>query len=86
MHSTRFANVFTNEGAVSGTSTITLPFSSGKIIITNDSANKDLTVRLKTGANALTLKPTETLTLYYRTLEVVLAGSASVPYRLWVFS
>lgn len=85
MHSTRFANVFTNEGSVSGALTISLPRSSGKIIVTNDSATKDMGVRLKAGGNELTLKPTETLTLYYRTTEMVLSGS-SVPYRLWVFS
>lgn len=85
MHSTRFANVFTNEGSVSGSSTISLPRSSGKIIVTNDSSTKSMGVRLKAGGSVLTLKPTETLTLYYRTTEMVLSGS-SVPYRLWVFS
>ncbi len=85
MHSTRFANTFTEEGTVDGSSTIALPRSSGKIIVTNDSSTKSLTVRLKAGGSPLTLKPTETLTLYYRTLVVVLTGTA-VPYRLWVFS
>lgn len=85
MHSTRFANAFADEGTVSGSTTIALPRSSGKIIVTNDSSTKDLSVRLKDGGSVLTLKPTETLTLYYRTLEMVLSGN-SVPYRLWVFS
>lgn len=85
MYAARFANVFTDEGTVSGSTTISLPHTSGKIIVTNDSSTKNLGVQLKTGANSLTLKPTETLTLYYRTLEVLLTGS-SVPYRLWVFS
>ena len=76
MHSTRFANTFTDEGSVSGSTTIALPRSSGKIIVTNDSSTKDLGVRLKAGGSELTLKPTETLTLYYRTLEMVLSGNS----------
>ncbi len=85
MHSTRFANTFTREGSVDGVETINLARTSGKMIITNDHSTKNLTVRLKTGGNILTLKGTETITLYYRTSEVVLQGK-SVPYRLWVFS
>lgn len=85
MYSTRYANTFTDEDTVSGSSTVSLPRSSGKIVLTNDSATQDLTVQFKTGADALTLKPTESLDVYYRTREVLLAGT-SVPYRLWVFS
>ena len=85
MHSTRWANTFTKEGTLGGVETIALPRTSGKIIVTNDSGSKDLSVRLKAGGDALTLRPTETITLYYRTSGVVLQGN-SVPYRLWVFS
>ena len=85
MYSSRFSNVATNEGTVDGSSTIVLPRSSGKLILTNDSSIKPLGVQLKPGSDSLTLKPTETLTVRYRTSTIVLTG-VSVNYRVWAFS
>ena len=79
----RLANVQTDEGTVAGSKTITFLLRSAKLVITNDSTTKDLTVTLVTNQD-ITLKPTETLTIPYRANSVTLAGN-NVAYRVWGF-
>ena len=79
----RYANVFTDEG-VAVSANVTLPFSSGEIVLTNDSSTKNLILRV--AGSDITLLPTETLTLrQFRAKDITLFGD-SVPYRLWSFS
>lgn len=60
----RVANLHSDEGTVFGTKTVTFPWASAKIIATNDSGTTDLGIQI--GANTLTLKPTETVTVWLR--------------------
>lgn len=78
-----FANVETTEATITSAN-VNFSRQSAKLIITNDSASEDLTVQMKPGVDPLTLKPTETLTLHYRTRQLVLTGN-SVPVRVWAF-
>ena len=77
------ANIYTTEGSVNGTTSITFPWRPRKTVVTNDSSLSDLTVTIK-GFN-LTLKPTETLTLTICFSSLTLTSGASIPYRIWGF-
>lgn len=81
----RLSNVHADEGTVNGSKTITFPWRTGKLIVTNDSSTTDLTLRMRnTAGQDITLKPTETLTLWFGTKTATVIGS-NVPYRLWGF-
>lgn len=80
----RLANVETHESTCPGLETVNLARRSAKLMITNDSATTDLRVTLQ-GTEHITLKPTETITLPFRTQTIDLLG-ANVPYRIWSFS
>ena len=79
-----FANIETNEGTVAASANVSFSRQSAKLIVTNDSATKDLIVKMKPTTDGLTLKPTETLTIHYRTRQIALIGS-NVDYRVWAF-
>lgn len=81
MSSQVIANVYSSEGSVAGSATVTFPWRPRKVVITNDSSINDLTVTIK--GQALTLKPTETLTAQIALSSVGLAGTAA--YRVWGF-
>ena len=78
------ANVFTDEGTVDGVKTIDIPWSSSKIIITNDDNTLDLSLKLQTkNTDSLTLKAGESLTVFHRTKQLELTSSGSLDYRVW---
>jgi len=75
------ANVYSAEGTLAGSATVSFPWRPRKVVITNDSSINNITVTIK-GQN-LTLKPTETLTAMLTLSTVDLAGTAD--YRVWGF-
>ena len=77
------ANVYSAEGSINGTVTVTFPWRPRKTIVTNDSSLSNLVVTIK-GSN-MTLKPMETLTLMLIIEDLILTTSASVAYRVWGF-
>lgn len=79
----RLANVQTFEATVVNSANVVFGDMTAKIMATNDSTTKDLTIILVTGED-LTLKPTETITIPYRADSLVIKGN-SVPYRVWGF-
>lgn len=81
---TIYANISVDEGTVSTSANVSIPWLTSKLIVTNDSATEDLTVKLKTSSDGITLKPEETLTVKYRTRKLALLGS-NVPFRVWAF-
>ena len=84
--STVYANSFSEEATVNGTTDVTFPWRSRKVIILNDSGSGDLDVKMRiNGPTTLTIRPGETLELFYRTLGVTLTTSESVIYRVWAF-
>ena len=78
------ANFEALEGVVTTATTLTFNRRSRKIIITNDHASKSLTYKFNSSETAGTLKPTETLSLYFTTERVIIDGDG-VPYRIWIF-
>lgn len=83
MSSAVLANLYTAEGSVNGTVTITFPWKPRKTVIANDSSISDLTVTIK-GFN-ITLKATETVTITIILAELILTSSAAINYRVWGF-
>lgn len=81
MSSMVIANVYSAEGTVAGSSVITFPWRPRKVVVTNDSVINNITVTIK--GQALTLKPTETLTAKLTLSDLTLAGNAD--YRVWGF-
>jgi hypothetical protein len=75
------ANVYSAEGSVAGSATVTFPWRPRKVVVTNDSVINNLTVTIK--GQDLTLKPTETLTAILTLSSVGLSGTAD--YRVWGF-
>ena len=75
------ANLYSSEGTLAGATTITFPWRSRQLVLTNDSATLSITVTIA-GAT-LTLKPTETLTANMFIPKIGLNGTGN--YRLWVF-
>jgi hypothetical protein len=76
-------NLYTDEGTVNGSKTVTFPWRSRRLSITNDSSSNDLTVTM--GNTPLTLKPTESLSVKWWGTSLRLSSSGSVAYRVWVF-
>jgi len=73
----------TAEGSVSGSPvTVSLPWQSRQIVVSNDSSSNNLTVTLGSGS-PLTLRPTETLSVNIWVRSVTFNGTAA--YRLWAF-
>ena len=76
-----YANLLSDEGTVSGTTTVTLGLKAARITITNDSATKVLGFKFHTSESYATLKPTETISLQFRTKVIYLSGDG-VMYRI----
>lgn len=76
-------NLYTDEGTVNGSKTVTFPWRSRRLTVTNDSSSNDVSVIL--GNTALTLKPTESLSVKWWGTGLRLQSSGSVAYRVWVF-
>ncbi len=81
------ANFNKSEGNTSSTVTITFDWKARHIVITNDSASRDLEFKFQSGQSFATLKPTETISLYIHSKTVLLnapSGSAT-QYRVWAW-
>ena len=80
-----YGNSSPSEGSTSGTVTITFPWRALRIIITNDSAIRDLEFKFNSSESYATLKPTETISLdlHARTVLLNSPSSGSVAYRVW---
>ena len=86
MTATVYANSFAKEDTVDGTVTVTFPWKSRRIIVTNDSGIDNLGVNPRTGSSIVhTLGPGETLALDFRSLGVTLTSTDAVAYRVWAF-
>lgn len=72
------------EGTVNTETTLTLTRKSRKIIITNDDVASDLSYKFNSSETFGTLKPSETLSLYFTADKIIIDGN-DVPYRIWVF-
>jgi len=68
-----------------GSNTHTLVRSSRKLIITNDSSNLNLGWKLNESEAFGTLFPTESISMYVTTRQVVTQADGSVNYRIWSF-
>lgn len=79
-----YANFEALEGTVTTETTLSLVRKSRKIIITNDHPTNDLSYKFNASETAGTLKPTETLSLYFTTNQIIIDGT-NVPYRIWVY-
>lgn len=78
------ANFEALEGTVTTATTLTLKRKSRRIVITNDSPSNDMTYKFNSSETAGTLKPTETISLYFTTNQIIISGTNS-PYRIWVY-
>jgi hypothetical protein len=76
-------NLYADEGTVNGSKSVTFPWRSRRLTVTNDSSSNDLTVTL--GNASLTLRPTESLSVKWWGTGLRLNSSGSVSYRIWVF-
>ena len=82
-----YANFNVSEGTTSAPVTITFDWKARRIVITNDSATRDLEFKFQSGQDLATLKPTETVSLYLHSQTVLLdspSGNA-VEYRVWAW-
>lgn len=79
-----YANFEALEGTVSTETTLTLVRKSRKIAILNDSASNNLSYKFNASETFGTLKPTESLSLYLTTNQVIL-DSTGAAYRVWVY-
>lgn len=79
---TSYANLDAREGTADGTETITFKWKPRKIVITNDSATKDLQFKFNTSEEFATLRATETITFDIAHKVLILSGSG-VDYRVW---
>ena len=77
-----YANFEVLEGTVSGETTLQLARRSRKLVILNDHASRDLQFKFHASGNFATLKPTESVSMYFRAKNVILDGT-DVPYRIW---
>ena len=68
-----------------GSNTHTLTRRSRKLIITNDSSNLNLEWKLNESETFGTLFPTESISMYVTTRQVVTQADGSVNYRIWSF-
>ena len=86
MTSTVYANSFVQEDTVDGTVTVTFPWKSRRIIVTNDSGIDNLSVSPRAGSLVNhTLGPGESLTLDFRSNAVELTSTEPIGYRVWAF-
>jgi len=81
MSDSMLANFDAFEGTGSGTVTLNRP--SRKLVITNDSASETLTFKFNESESAGSLLPTESISLYFTTRQVILVGACD--YRIWSF-
>ena len=79
-----YANFEPLEGTVTTPTTLTLTRRSRHIVITNDHATNDLSYKFNSSESYGTVKPGESLSLYFRASEIYIDGT-SVPYRIWVY-
>lgn len=79
-----YANFEAYEGTVSSETTISFNRKSRKIAIINDSSTNNLTYKFNSSETAGTLKPTESLSVYLTSNQVIL-NSTSAAYRVWVY-
>ena len=80
--STECANFYSSEDTFTGEETLTLPATSRELIITNNSGSSDLEVQFYTSMTPLTLEPTETLSITFKTKTIILSGT-NIPYKVW---
>lgn len=78
------ANFEALEGTVSTEITLTLNRKSRKIAIINDSASNNLLYKFNASESFGTLMPTESLSIYLTTNQVIL-DSTSAAYRVWAY-
>ena len=71
------------EGVVNGPETLDFQEFSKKITITNDHASKDMTFKFSASGAPATLKPGETVSWNFMSLEVIIDGDV-VDYRIWI--
>jgi hypothetical protein len=76
------ANLDSREGTLDGEIEITLNFPMYRFTIINDSSSKDLQFKFNSSENYATLKPTETISLEFKSNTVWLSASG-VNYRVW---
>ena len=77
-----YANLYIDEGTVSGDLTVTLTSRARRMTIMNDSSTKDLKFKFNTQESYGTLKPTETVSFQFVSKTIHLQGT-NVPYRIW---
>ena len=78
-----YSNFEALEGTVDGETTVSFIGNSRRITLMNDSATKDLNFRFHDGAEAATLKATESISLDFFSRAIIIDGDF-VPYRIWV--
>lgn len=81
---TVYANLEATEGNTNNIQSIILARKSCKIILINDSSSSDLKYRFNESENWATLKPTEILSMYFRTRTIYLQGT-NIPFRFWSY-
>jgi len=74
-----------DESSVNGEKTFNLSKVSGHITITNDDSAQDLQYNFDGGPSWCTLKPNETISMEFSTMQVSVKGT-NVAYRIWAFS
>lgn len=66
-----------------GSNTHTLRLKSRKLVITNDSSGSSLGFKLNESESFGTLKPTEQISMYVTTRQVIIQAGGGVNYRIW---
>ena len=81
------ANFSSNEGAVTTTATISLPWRARKVTIINDSSTRSLEFKFNTSETYGTLKPNEEVSIHHLVRKVYLnsPSAVSVSFRIWGF-
>ncbi len=74
------ANLFVDEGTLSGESIISLPWRARYIEIINDSSTKNLKYKFISTQDYATLMPLESVSPHIKSREVYLSGTG--PYRV----
>ncbi len=74
------ANLFVDEGTLSGESIISLPWRARYIEIINDSSTKNLKYKFNSTQGYATLKPLEAVSPHIKSRKVYLSGTG--PYRV----
>jgi len=71
----RFSSFESFEATLNGEKTISFTRKSRKVVITNDSPKRDLLFKFSSAEDFGTLKPTESVTLSFRTGQVFLSAN-----------